>query len=188
MSLPGEHSKSEWVDGSNLTTIPELHSKLGMKPSHHHNPELIHEEEEILQHYKDWIAFNTKEFTNKSKGKDFYDLPDVMYFDMMKQTPRGHFGHHFDHIDPYYDDAHLAYKDLEIVATSKDSGYATAVQRYYGTGTDGREFSFTCRITSLLKKVEGRWKWVHEHVSFPVDLSTKMGDYTCGTGTSGKPA
>ena len=107
---------------------------------------------------------------------------------MMQQTPRGHFGHHFDTIDPYYDDAHLAYKDLEITALSKDSAFVTAVQRYYGVGTDGKGFSFTCRITSILKKTEdGRWKWIHEHVSFPVDLAENKGDWTCGTGTEGTP-
>ncbi len=153
----------------------------------HHDPELLSEEQEILQHYKDWAIFNVTEFKNKSRGKEFYDLKDVMYFDMMKQTPRGDFGHHFDTIDSYYDDAHLSYMDLEILATSKTSGYGTVVQRYWGHGTDGVPFSFTCRITSQLKKIDGKWKWTHEHVSFTVDLETKMGDFSCGTGTSSTP-
>ncbi len=48
-----------------------------------------------------------------------------MYFDLMKVIPRGGFGQHYDSIDAYYDDSHLACRDLEIVATSKDSGYGT---------------------------------------------------------------
>ncbi|EXJ68170.1 uncharacterized protein A1O5_08785 [Cladophialophora psammophila CBS 110553] len=160
-----------------------------MPASKYHNPSLEKEEEEILAHYKAWIHFNHTDFGNKSRAKSFYDLPETMYFDLMKVIPRGGFGQHYDSIDAYYDDSHLACKDLEIVATSKQTGYATMIQRYWGTGTDGREFSFTFRMTSLLRKVEGgQWKWIHEHVSFPADLETGKADFTCGTGTSGKPS
>ena len=154
----------------------------------HHDPSLAQEEEEILQHYKDWLSFNHHEFaTNRKRGKEFYDLPDVIFFDFTKAIPRPDFGSHFDSVDSYYDDSHLACKDLEIVATSKTTGYATLMQRFWGTGTDGKEFSLTFRLTSLLKKVDGKWKWIHEHVSFPVDLDSAQADLTCGTGTTGKP-
>ncbi|KAF2453535.1 hypothetical protein BDY21DRAFT_366832 [Lineolata rhizophorae] len=181
-------AESQWMDETNLTTVKALREKLGMPLSRHHDPELVQEEDEILQHYKEWLRFNHNEFgTNRTKGKEFYDLPDVIFFDFSTQIPRPKFGAHFDSVDPYYDDSHLACKDLEIVATSKVTGYATLIQRFWGTGTDGREFSFTYRMTSLLRKVDGKWKWIHEHVSFPVDLNTAVGDLTCQTGTTGKP-
>jgi len=153
----------------------------------YHNPDLANEEQEILEHYKEWLHFNHTDFGNKDRAKSFYDLPETMYFDLMKVIPRGGFESHYDSIESYYDDSHLACKDLEIVATSKDSGYGTMIQRYWGTGTDGKEFSFTFRMTSLLNKIDGKWKWTHEHVSFPVDLNTAHGDWTCGTNSSGTP-
>jgi ketosteroid isomerase-like protein len=111
-------------------------------------------------------------------------VPDVLYFDLMGVILRSHFDDHFDRIGPYFANAHIAYRDLEIVATSKDFGYSTMIQRYWGTSTDGHDFDFTFRITGLLRKKEGKWKWVHEHVSFPVDMVTQKGDFTCGLDAS----
>lgn len=86
---------------------------------------------------------------------------------------------------------------MEIIAVAKDFGYCTMeqvrvtrylqimlatnhiFQHYWGTSTDGHDFDFKFRITSLLKKIDGRWKWVHEHVSFPVNIATKIADFTC---------
>lgn len=31
----------------------------------------------------------------------------------------------------------------------------------------------------MLHKVDGMWKWVQEHVSFPVNIATRQGDFTC---------
>jgi ketosteroid isomerase-like protein len=70
------------------------------------------------------------------------------------------------------------YKDLEVFATSKRSGYATMVQRLRGTSTDGKQFDMRYRITGILVKKSGKWQWVHEHVSFPVNMATKEADFT----------
>ncbi|KAJ9639735.1 hypothetical protein H2204_003528 [Knufia peltigerae] len=172
---------------TSLTTVKDLHDKLEMPPSKFHDSVLATEEQEILEHYKEWIRFNHTDFGNKERAKSFYDIPETRFFDLMKQIPRRGFGPHYDSIDVYYDDSHLAIKDMEITAVSKDFGYVTTIQRYWGTGTDGKEFSFTFRMTSLLRKIDGQWKWIHEHVSFPVDLENGKGDLTCGTGTAGKP-
>ncbi|KAK5259734.1 hypothetical protein LTR20_010673 [Exophiala xenobiotica] len=179
--------ETDWMLQKSLRTVKALQEKLSMPPSKFHDPELATEEQEILEHYKEWIHFNHTDFGNKERAKSFYDLPETMFYDLMKQIPRGGFGAHYDSIDAYYDDSHLAIKDLEIVAVSKDFGYATTLQRYWGTGTDGNEFSFTFRMTCLLRKINGQWKWIHEHVSFPADLESGKSDWTCGTGTSGKP-
>ncbi|ETN40974.1 uncharacterized protein HMPREF1541_05254 [Cyphellophora europaea CBS 101466] len=183
----GSANGSKWMDEANLTTIKAVHESLGMPVSKYHNPDLEKEEQEILEHYKEWFRFNHTDFGNKERAKSFYDVPETMYFDLMKVIPRGGFAKHYDDIDEYYDDSHLACRDLEIVATSPESGYGTMVQRYWGIGSDGKEFSFTFRMTSLLRKIDGRWKWIHEHVSFPADLVTGQSDLTCGTGTTGKP-
>jgi ketosteroid isomerase-like protein len=48
-----------------------------------------------------------------------------------------------------------------------------------GTSDDGQKFEMTYRLTYILEKVEAAWKFVHEHVSFPVEMSTMKADPTC---------
>jgi hypothetical protein len=86
-------------------------------------------------------------------------VPDVLYFDLMGVILRSHFDDHFDRIGPYFANAHIAYRDLEIVATSKDFGYSTMIQRYWGTSTDGHDFDFTFRITGLMSMCRSPWIW-----------------------------
>lgn len=52
-------------------------------------------------------------------------------------------------------------------------------QHYYGTSTDGHDFDFKFRYTGLLRKRDGVWKWIEEHVSFPVNIATRTADFTC---------
>lgn len=53
------------------------------------------------------------------------------------------------------------------------------IKHYWGTSTDRNDFDFKFRITGLLRKRDGKWKWVHEHVSFPVNVATRIADFTC---------
>jgi ketosteroid isomerase-like protein len=88
---------------------------------------------------------------------------------------------------------------MEIIAVSKDFGYCTMeqvgscsikptsqtqllildLQHYWGTTTDGNDFDFKFRISSNLRKRDEKWKWVHEQVSFPVNIATQIADFTC---------
>lgn len=53
-----------------------------------HKPEFKKEEEEILQHYADWMEFNDTRFaTHPQEGTRFYDLDQVLYYDMMGLIP-----------------------------------------------------------------------------------------------------
>jgi len=103
-----------------------------------------------------------------------------MYFDLMGNVLRPGFHAHYDRITPYLSDARIAFKDLEVMAVSETFGYATALQRYRGTAADGNVFDFTFRTTSLLRKRNGQWKYVHERFSFPVDMASRLADLTCG--------
>jgi len=146
-----------------------------------HNPNLKTVEEEILKHYKDFAHFcNEVCKENPNAGKEFYDLDEAMYFDLMGNVLRPGFRAHYDRITPYLSDAQIAFKDLEVMAVTENFGYATAIQRYWGTAADGNAFDFTFRTTSLLRKRNNRWKYVHEHFSFPVDMATKVADLTSG--------
>lgn len=45
----------------------------------------------------------------------------------------------------------------------------------------------TYRITGVLSKIGGQCKWVHEHVSFPVNKSTREADFTSSIGPQTAP-
>ncbi|KAF2186197.1 hypothetical protein K469DRAFT_664029 [Zopfia rhizophila CBS 207.26] len=98
----------------------------------------------------------------------------------MGNVPRPGFRAHYDRITPYLADAQIAFRDLEVMAVSESFGYATALQRYWGTAADGNAFDFTFRTTSLLRKRADGWRYVHEHFSFPVDMVTRTADLTSG--------
>lgn len=146
-----------------------------------HKPELKQEEQEILDFFNDWQRYCKYQFNkDPDAGKKFYDVPEVMYHDLMGNGARGDFEEHYDRIGPYLANAQIAYKDLEITAVSKEFGYATMIQRYWGKTKDEIDFDFKYRIIGLVAKTNGKWLWVHEHISFPVDLKTRIADFEGG--------
>jgi hypothetical protein len=72
-----------------LTTLDNLHATLSFSMSNYHKPELKQAEEEIFQHYADWMLFNDTRFaTHPEEGTRFYDLDQVLYYDLMGLIPR----------------------------------------------------------------------------------------------------
>lgn len=166
----------------NLRTFPLQYVSTNQGTlSRYHDPTLKHVEQEILEHYKEFLRFcNHICINDPDAGKRFYELTDGLYFDLMGQLNRPKFLGHYDQITPYLADAEVEIKDLEITAVTKDFGYTTALQHFVGKAADGIPFDFTFRATSVLRKVDGQWKYAHEHFSFPVNMATKQGDTTCG--------
>lgn len=117
-------------------------------------------------------------------GKRFYELSDTTDFDLMGTLHRPAFENHYDHITPYLANASVSLKDIEIFAVTTTFAYVTCLQHFQGVASDGVPFDFTFRSTSILRKVGGEWKYVHEHFSFPVDMATKKADTTCGQNLS----
>jgi ketosteroid isomerase-like protein len=145
-----------------------------------HNPKFINEEREILEMYKGWAHCMNKEFNASIEpGRKFYNFDDVVTFDIYGYTGRGKFKPHFDETFHYFSNSTFQIKDLEVFATSPTTGYATMYQRLIGgKSDDGKAFEMTYRITGITQKVDGRWQWVHEHVSFPVNMATMQADPT----------
>ncbi|KIW79153.1 hypothetical protein Z517_05765 [Fonsecaea pedrosoi CBS 271.37] len=172
---------SVWKDETTLTTTDELHGHLPGGPSKYHNPDLKHVEEEVLQHYKVFSRFcNYECLEDPHGGKRFWELDDMMIFDLMGCTNRPDFRAHYEKVTLYLKDAHVAFKDLEIVAVSETFAYATALERYWGKAEDGNDFDLHFRITSLMQKTSNGWQYIHEHYSFPVDMATKLADFSSG--------
>ncbi|HEV7730794.1 MAG TPA: nuclear transport factor 2 family protein [Candidatus Binatia bacterium] len=53
-----------------------------------------------------------------------------------------------------------------------DVAFTRSLNRFGGTTADGtHDASWLCS-TLCLRKIDGRWKLVHEHVSVPFDMQT----------------
>ena len=106
-------------------------------------------------------------------------MKDYIIWDLMGAVVRPNLEPHYDHITPYLGKTKQNFKDVEIVAVTKEFGYIIAVQRVSGTAADGAPYDMTYRTTSLVRKVDdGSWKYIHEHYSFPVDMATKIADFS----------
>jgi PhnB protein len=57
-------------------------------------------------------------------------------------------------------------RDLEITA-GDNVAYCTGLNRIGGAKTDGERPSIWVRVTACLRKLDGRWKVAHEHISTP---------------------
>lgn len=149
-----------------------------------HKPELKKEEQEILDFYKDWQHHCNHEFHKDiDAGKAFYDLSEAVHHDFVENAVRGKFNDHYDRTAQLLGNAlttQLEYKDLEITAITQEFGYATTFQRYSGKTKDGLDFDFKYRMIGLVTKTNGKWKWIYEHISFPVDLTTGIADLQGG--------
>ena len=63
-------------------------------------------------------------------------------------------------------------KDLQIKC-SGDVGFVTNLIRLYGK-MNGQDVSMWLRESCGLRKIDGKWLLVHDHVSVPMDLSNGM--------------
>jgi uncharacterized protein (TIGR02246 family) len=63
------------------------------------------------------------------------------------------------------------------VETSGPLGYARGIDRWVITGKDGKPLEVVFRFTDVLKKIDGKWLIVHEHLSVPVDPATGQADF-----------
>lgn len=61
--------------------------------------------------------------------------------------------------------------DLSIM-TAGSMAYAHNIQTVAFTAKDGSKVNLVVRVSDVLRKVNGKWLIVHEHVSVPVDLAT----------------
>ncbi|KAF5695702.1 ketosteroid isomerase [Fusarium mundagurra] len=117
-----------WKKETNFTTVDALHKDLSNPPSRFHQEALKSTEEEILEFYK-WFGnfLNHVAYTDAAPGKDFFELKDYSIFDLMGTVSRPNLEPHYDHITPYLGKTHQQFREVEIVAVTKDFGYITAV-------------------------------------------------------------
>jgi ketosteroid isomerase-like protein len=65
--------------------------------------------------------------------------------------------------------------DLSITVVGPVA-YAHNIQTGQFTGKDGSKLDLVVRVSDVLRKIDGKWLIVQEHVSVPVDLTTGKPD------------
>jgi len=66
---------------------------------------------------------------------------------------------------------HVDLPDMRIEANG-DVAFAYGVERLTGKLTSGAPIDIWMRYTEGLKRTEGQWRVVHEHISVPVDMGS----------------
>jgi len=74
-------------------------------------------------------------------------------------------------LDEFDGPIEIQYRDLHIVAGT-DVAFLHALERMSGKLKDGNKFDVWCRATSGLRKIDGKWLIVHDHISVPADFDT----------------
>jgi ketosteroid isomerase-like protein len=63
------------------------------------------------------------------------------------------------------------------IETAGTLGFAHGIDRWVVTGKDGQPLTVVFRFTDVLRKINGKWLIVHEHLSVPVDPVTGKADF-----------
>jgi ketosteroid isomerase-like protein len=58
------------------------------------------------------------------------------------------------------------------VGSNGNLGFGYSVQYFTAKTPDGKTVRFTRRVTTVLRKQNGQWKIIHQHMSVPVDIKT----------------
>lgn len=130
-----------------------------------------------------------QQFTMAFRHKDVNGImavyepgPNLFVFDV--GTPRQHVGS--DSYQADWKDLFAGVKDSSIpsfgisdlnITISGDVAYSHSIQHFSATMTKGGHTSLTVRVTDVLRKVNGKWLIVQEHVSVPIDFNTMKPDF-----------
>jgi len=95
----------------------------------------------------------------------------LMYDFMVPQEWTGHgLRQHFIDVISQYP-ATIDVSDIRVHACDTVA-FATSIQRAHGTGPNGKSYNIRFRVTDGLVKQNGKWLWVHQHVSLPINWTT----------------
>ena len=136
----------------------------------------------------DTVQINTlyQQFATACRHKDLnaimavYQHSNTLFvFDV--GIPREHVGW-----QSYYDDWKAVLASIKGTPTfsiselgmtiSGDVAYTHSIQTM--TGNIGKLHSLVVRVTDILRKIDGRWLIVEEHVSVPINFNTLKPDFT----------
>lgn len=137
------------------------------------------DKEKIEALYQAYVtAFKAKDI---NAIMSFYDPNELFVFDVMPPREYASWADYKKDWEglfaskPGRSDMHLTNLEITVVGLV---AYAHNIQAAYFTGPDDSRLDLTVRVTDVLRKVNGKWLIVQEHVSVPVDLATGKADLT----------
>lgn len=100
---------------------------------------------------------------------------DVIAYDVVPPLQyRGKDAYRKDYLEflSQYDGAiHVEYLDMRIIS-SGDVGFIHALERFTGKLKNGQPSDLWLRATSGVRKINGKWLIIHDHISVPVDFES----------------
>jgi ketosteroid isomerase-like protein len=137
----------------------------------------VTDKEKIETLYQAYVkAFKAKDV---NAIMSFYDPNELFVFDVMPPREYASWADYKKDWEglfaskPGRADMHLTNQEITVVGLV---AYAHNIQTAYFTGPDDSRLDLTVRVTDVLRKVNGKWLIVQEHVSVPVDLATGKAD------------
>ena len=68
------------------------------------------------------------------------------------------------------------YVEIHVTRLAPDAAFSWAVMRYVAQLRVGEKIDLHARVTDVWSRIDGKWRAVHEHGSFPVDPQTGQPD------------
>jgi ketosteroid isomerase-like protein len=163
-------SRRHLIKGALLSTVAASALVVAAEPSAHQGGDPKAEVEGIERKLM-WLYSNDlPKHVNEIVGY-FDDTPEMLQFDVM--SPREFkgtaFRKHFNDLAATFSSSIKV--DIMDMETHADNhlAFVSSLQHSYGTDPKGKPFEFTLRVTDCFRKANGKWKIVHQHVSFPID-------------------
>src|SRR5439155_19048236 len=128
--------------------------------------------QQIRQLFDGWAkAFEAKDV----EGVMAMYAPNITAFDIVPPLQfRGSDVYRKDYsafFDQFAGPTHLEIPNMQI-EVSGDTAFAFGLERITGKMTNGGPVDMWLRYTEGLKRIDGQWRVVHEHISVPVDMAT----------------
>ena len=101
--------------------------------------------------------------------------PDVVVFDLAQAHSYTGAARYRQNIEGWFGawqgPIHCERRDLSITA-GDGVAFSSSLAHHSGTGPGGERIDFWVRVTVGFRKIGGRWKATHEHVSVPFEMET----------------
>ena len=163
-------SRRHLIQGVLLSTVAASVLVVAAEPSAHPGGDPKAEVEAIERKLM-WLYSNDLPRHVNEIMEYFDDTPEMLQFDVMspREFKGAAFRKHFDDLAATFSSSIKV--DIIDMQTHADNhlAFVSSLQRNYGTDPKGKPFEFTIRVTDCFRKVNGKWKIVHQHVSFPID-------------------
>lgn len=78
---------------------------------------------------------------------------------------------YLEFLNQYDGPIHVEYRDMRIIS-GDDVGFVHALERFTGKLKNGQASDVWLRATSGVRKINGKWLIVHDHISVPIDFDS----------------